>query len=380
MTPMAPQNLIGPAGPLGYPAPFWFIELFKVLGFTLHQVPMHLWYAGIPLVALLGLARGERPRRLRARLITAMPIVIAVGINLGIVPLLFTQVAYYRTFYPAGILMAWPWFAVIILLTLAYYGVYLAAVGVRSGWRPRLGAVAIWIAAVLLVGIGFLFANAFSLMTHVAGWPAIAGRTDAAGAVTGLALNTADPTLLPRWLMLFGLALLTAAAYIGLDTAFLAGRETAGYHAFASRTAAVVGTVGLAIFAVMGWWYIFGRLDRAILDASARVPTVRIFFALAAGLPALTWALLVLQRRGIARTGAVAAALVQFLALGANAIARQWVQNSELAPYLDVTAEPVMMQWSPLVLFLVLFVLGLGIVGWMIAKVVAVNRREAAPG
>ena len=28
------------------PAPFWFIQFFKVLGFTLHAVPMNLWYAG----------------------------------------------------------------------------------------------------------------------------------------------------------------------------------------------------------------------------------------------------------------------------------------------------------------------------------------------
>jgi len=375
-----PQNLIGPAGPLGYPAPFWFVELFKVLGFTLHQAMMHLWYAGMPLAAVLTLAPGEHPRRLRARLLTAMPVVVALGINLGIVPLLFTQVAYYRTFYPAGILMAWPWFSVIVLLTLAYYGVYLTAVSVRWGWRPRLGTAAGWMAAALFVVIGFLFANAFSLMTYVAGWPAIAARTDAAGAVTGMALNTDDPTLLPRWLMLFGLALITTAAAIAVDSAFLAGRETSGYQAVAARTAAATATAGLAVFGVMGWWYIFGRLDRAILEGSRRAPVVPIFFALAAALPAVTWALLVLQRRGISRRGAVGVALVQVLALGANALARQWVQNSELARYLDVAAEPVRMQWSPLILFLLLFVGGLAVVSWLIAQVVAVHRREATGG
>ena len=35
-----------------------------------------------------------------------MPVIVAVGINLGIVPLLFIQVAYYKFFYPATILMA----------------------------------------------------------------------------------------------------------------------------------------------------------------------------------------------------------------------------------------------------------------------------------
>ena len=37
-------------------------------------------------------------------MINALPVVLAYGINLGIIPLLFTQVAYYQVFYPATIL------------------------------------------------------------------------------------------------------------------------------------------------------------------------------------------------------------------------------------------------------------------------------------
>lgn len=29
------------------PAPVWFVQFFKCLGFTLHMVPMNLWYAGL---------------------------------------------------------------------------------------------------------------------------------------------------------------------------------------------------------------------------------------------------------------------------------------------------------------------------------------------
>ena len=32
----------------GLPAPYWFIQLFKVLGFILHSIPMHLWLTGLP--------------------------------------------------------------------------------------------------------------------------------------------------------------------------------------------------------------------------------------------------------------------------------------------------------------------------------------------
>nr|BAL58465.1 hypothetical protein HGMM_OP2C015 [Candidatus Acetothermum autotrophicum] len=68
-------------------------------------------------------------------------------------------------------------------------------------------------------------------------------------------------------------------------------------------------------------------------------------------------------------------ALAQFGLLGLNAISRQILQNIELSKFFDVTAEPVNLQLSPLIVFLVLFVLGLGVVAWMIAKVLQAERQ-----
>ena len=83
-----------------------------------------------PVVALLLRFRSnEHARRFAARLLRQMPVIVAVGVNLGIVPLLFLQLAYYRFFYPATILMAWFWLAIIGLLIPAYYGVYVYAFG-----------------------------------------------------------------------------------------------------------------------------------------------------------------------------------------------------------------------------------------------------------
>ena len=57
---MDPTTLIDTATP-GLPAPVWFIELFKVLGLTLHMVPMNLWYAGV-ILAMLALRVRQRAR------------------------------------------------------------------------------------------------------------------------------------------------------------------------------------------------------------------------------------------------------------------------------------------------------------------------------
>ena len=68
-----------------------------------------------------------------------MPVIVAVGINLGIVPLLFIQLAYYKVFYPATILMACFWLAIIVLLIPAYYGVYAYAWALHDGAKKVVG-------------------------------------------------------------------------------------------------------------------------------------------------------------------------------------------------------------------------------------------------
>ncbi len=73
------------------------------------------------------------------------------------------------------------------------------------------------------------------------------------------------------------------------------------------------------------------------------------------------------------RATASVIALAQFGAVAVNAVSRQVVQNLNLKGFgdrevFDVLAQPVRVEWSPLILFLVLFVAGLGVIGWMIAQ------------
>jgi len=184
------------------PAPFWFIEFFKVLGFSLHAIPMNLWYAGILVALGLAACGSEHGRRFAARLMLQMPVIVALGINFGIVPLLFLQLAYARAFYPATILMAWFWLAVVVLLVPAYYGVYLYAFGLgkEGAAMTPLKRAAGWLSAVFFVWIGFTFANGLSLTTRVERWRAIWLEHNLDGAATGWGLNLSDPSLWPRWL------------------------------------------------------------------------------------------------------------------------------------------------------------------------------------
>jgi hypothetical protein len=368
-----PAQLIGPSSALGAPAPYWFLVFFKVLGFTLHTAPMHLWFAGTIVALLLGRSGAGHAQLLSARLLRRMPIVIAYGVNFGIVPLLFTQVAYYKVFYPATILMAWPWFSIFALLTVAYYGTYLYAEGLHEGFEMNpLRNAAGWTAAILFLAIGFLFTNAFSLMVNIAAWPQLWLTSNVAGAPMGTALNLGDPTLWPRWLMMFGLALTTTAAYIGIDTGLFAVETPDAYRRWARGLAFKLYNLGVVWFGCAGLAYL--ATWPAELREAAFGDWHAALMLLTAAAPGLPWLLLRNQARSDdGRAWAVG--LAQFGVLALNAVSRQVVQNLQLRRFVDVTSEPVTLQWSPLLCFLALFVAGLAVVAWMLSKVVAAERR-----
>lgn len=372
---MNPHSLLPPPSPIGYPTPFWFIELFKVLGFSLHMVPMHMWYAGTIIAVAFGWFGRGNAKLVGHHIARALPFAIAFGVNFGVIPLLFIQVAYYQFFYPATILIAWPWFSVFWLVTVAYFCAYLYRLAIYGRGPVRIGKVIGWLAAVIFIIVGFIFANALSLMTNVGGWWGIFQHSNTAGAATGVALNTGDPSVIPRWLFMFGMAITTTAAFVLVDAVFLSGKETEDYRRYAVKFAWWLYTIGLLWFVGFGAWYIFGtRLDA--FAAALRNPVMRIIFPLTAVSPGLPWIFMLLQRKNPTRRLAALTGFAQFGVIALNAVSRQWVQNMELAPYADLANRPTNVQTGALVAFLTVFAVGLVIVAWMLYKIIQVNRRE----
>lgn len=365
MTPLAPPD------PYGYPAPLWVLETLKVIGFTLHASMMNLWFAGMPLAFLLALTRNPNARQLAARLGSAMPAILALGINFGIIPLLFTQVVNYRFFYPATILIAWPWFSIVAFVLVAYYAAYVYA---RSRSR-RLAVAGAGISAVLLVVTGFCFTNGFSLMTNPPQWIEIFHRTAPEAAPSGLALNLGDPTLFPRWFMMFGLAITTTAAAIALDTALLARREPAAYRTSAGRLAFLLYSFGIVWYAGFGSWYFFGTLSSSVQRAILASPAIIALMAVTAAAPGLPWLLLAGWRKIGTPIFTTLAGIAQFGVIGLNAVSRQWVQNVEMRPYENLALAPHHTQWTALIIFLVLLTAAMWFSAWLALKLHAAFRQ-----
>jgi hypothetical protein len=316
----------------------------------------------------------QQGRQFGGRLVQQMPIILALGINFGIVPLLFLQVAYCRAFFPATILMAWFWLAVIGLLLPAYYGVYAYAGGLKGQmtvWRRMAG----WLSPLLLIAIGFLFANAMSLMTNIGHWPALFDRHSVAAAPLGTALNLGDPTLIPRWLLMFGLALGTTAVWAVVDGAWFAAGQPPDYHRWIRNFARRLYVASMLWAGAAGSWYVLGTWREPVRATMFTFPWVTLTALTAAG-PVLPVVWMFLRGdRPYSRREALLLGLLQIGVLGINAVSRQVVQNIELREYFDVAAQPAGPQWGPLATFLVLFALAIGVIAWMVAQAVRAQRR-----
>ena len=236
------------------------------------------------------------------------------------------------------------------------------------GWRLAAG----WVSAVLFLIIGFFFVNGFTLMTRQElfrqeHWQTVWGPHTLAGAALGTGLNLADSRLLPRWLMFFSLAWTTLVVWLVVDTAWRASPPSATYRSWVARTAWKLYLAGMVGFALFGAWYLH-TWSAEVRSAMFSWPVV-ILTVLTAISPGPVWLGLAWSaRRGRPpdRSLAVLLALGQLAVLALNATSRQVVQNLELRPFFAVFEQPEAVQWSPLIVFLVLFGLGAGVLGWML--------------
>ena len=360
----------------GMPAPFWFVQFFKVVGFTLHMIPMGLWFAGLPVAIGCALWNCKHSSRYARRMFGQFPVVMALGINFGIVPLLFLQTTYYKSFYTATILMGWHWLAVIPILIVGYYALYLAA-GTRLNLSPHLAVYSRRparkilfgvIASLSLIAIGLLITNGLTLMVRSDLWPGIMERTGVYGATTGLANNMRDPAVWIRFATMFALGLMTTGVWAAFDSHFLLrdNDESNEYRRWTVNLATLVTITGFLVLFTTAILIKNGIGGNAIEIA---YPEIIFGGVVASGL--LTIFLLLMVRLTNNTTFLITAAtIVQICILATFAIMRQIGQNTGVASYVDVTKIPTAVQWSPLIAFLVCFVLGLLVIAWMVRQCV----------
>ncbi len=350
---MTPTDLIPSLDPNPLSAPFWVFKLLLIVTFILHIVAMNFVLGGgiLALTAKWRFRNRQSGERVFLDVAKKLPVLLPATITLGIAPLLFLQVLYGQYFYTSSILMAWPWFLVLVFLTIAYYGFYY--VSYRGGRDSGKAGKVMSISVILVFLIGFLFSNNLTLSQRPARW---AGKYFVDP--TGWNLNLSEPTLIPRYLHF----VVAAVAVGGLLLVFMAAanwkrdQEYArqllqfGGKAFnyATMTQFVVGVVFLISLP---------RGLRMLFLGDNPVATGLLLAGIAGAIAAIVLMSDALRKENL-RVAAFYVPGIVAVVIGCMSVMRDILRDAYLKPYFHPEEFAVKTQWSVLPLFLALFVGG----------------------
>lgn len=326
----------------------WFQALLSIT-FLLHVILMNLMLGGT-IIALVNSLRGKAENLDTAKYASRkLPFAVALAVNAGVAPLLFLQVLYGQFVYTSSILMAASWLTVFILAIFAYYGMYLFNYKFESWGSGRNYLVGG--AALIMLFIGFLFTNNWTLAMSPEKWGAYFGSPG------GTLWNLDEPTLWPRYLhMVVG-----ALAVGGLGfAAFGHNRQKSGTDSTV-MIAEGMNWFKIATLLQVGigsWWLMALPKDNMklfmggnpIATASFGVGFVLALVALALGFKKLVWPTI------WATLGTMVAMVIM----------REYVRYGYVREYFTPDQLTVNTQYSSLILFLVSVVLGVAGVWYML--------------
>jgi len=260
-------------------------------------------------------------------------------------------VLYGQFFYTSSIVMAWPWFFVLVLLTVAYYGFYYASFqnGLTAG---RAGSVTLF-SVILVTCIGFIYSNNITLMQVPARWNAkyLANPS-------GWNLNLSEPTLIPRFLHFF----VAAVAVGGLLLVFMAKANWERDRAYARQLFQFGGKAFMyATMAqiLVGFWFLFSlpRDLRMVFLGDNPLATGLLLVGLTGGIGAILLMSDALRKENIRMAAYTVGGLLGVVIL-CMVVIRDILRDAYLKPYFRPGQFAVQTQWSVLPLFLLLFVAG----------------------
>ena len=356
---MIQPDAIPALDPNPLPAPYWVFKLLLIVTFFLHILAMNLMLGGgvLALVLKWRSRKHAGSNRIFLDLAKKLPVFLPATVTLGVAPLLFLQVLYGQFFYTSSIVMAWPWFLVLVFVTLAYYGFYYVS---YRGGRPdaRAGRVLLF-SMILIFLIGFLFSNNLTLSQAPSRWAAKYFASP-----EGWSLNLTEPTLIPRFLHF----LLAAVAVGGLLLVFLAvanwkrdqdyARQLLqfGGKAFMHATMAQF-VVGIAFLLSLP------RDLRMLFMGDNPWATALLLIGVGGGIGAIMLMSGALRKENV-RAAAFYVPGVLVVVIASMSLIRDILRDAYLKPYFNPGQFVVSTQWSVLLLFLALFLAG--VVLWFV--------------
>ena len=337
-----------------------WLNFFFILTFVLHLLFMNAML-GCGIIALVRSIKG-RPKDLfiAKEISLKLPYTIAFAVNMGVAPFLFIQVLYGHFIYTSSVLMGWYWLSIIGIIIIAYYSAYLFdfKFDVLGPFRT----ISIAICVVLMLLVAFLFTNNMTLMLRPEKW------TQYFFNAQGTILNLSEPMLIPRYLHFVCASIAVGGLFLAIIGKIKAKTGNNGFEEMISSGMQWFSFATLMQLAI-GFWFA-ASLPKDILHlflGGSNTATLLMGAALISAGAALFF--------GFKKQIWLATSAVVFTIVGMVLI-RDIVRLAYLKPYFvlsDLVVEP---QYSPLIIFIITLVAGIGLVGYML-KLATKKKKEA---
>lgn len=331
------------------PVNWWWFQILLLFTFLIHLVLMNFILGG-SLLAIWDLVRKKDPSEESL----SLPTLIALTINFGVPPLLFVQVLYGHLFYSSSILIAIPWLLVIPILILAYYGAHIFSH--RLAKAPKLAKASLVISALILLVIAFIQVNNNTLVLTPEKWGNYFEKPG------GASLNWSEPTLFPRYLHY----VIGAIAIAGLGKAiwFKINKKVPDDKRMSSirEGLRIFGWVTLVQMAMGTWFWLSMPGDIWRLFLGKNIPYT---ILMSAG-----WILALLILHSALTNRFLMSVITGFLSVAVMIIIRDLVRHAYLGDVFSPEDLAVTGEKSPLIAFLVVFVIGLIALYYMVRLIV----------
>ena len=356
---MIDPSMVPTIDPNPLPAPYWLFKLLLLVTFTLHIIAMNFMLGGafLAVVARFTSKGKEFRNRIFLDLAKKIPVFLAATITIGIAPLLFVQAIYGQYFYTSTILIAWPWFLLLVLLVFAYYGFYYVTYNGQR--RPGPAGIVLLVSLALVLVIAFIQSTNVTLMQTPSHWAAKYFASP-----TGWSNNLSDPTLIPRYLHF----VTSAIAVGGILLVLLAlarwnkDREYASYLFQYGGKSFMYAT--MAQFIIGAWFLIsIPRNFRMIFMGDSPLASVLFLVGLLATVAAIFLMSNALRKQNI-RVAAYGVSGLLAVVTITMILMRDILRDAYLEPYFHPHQFAVKTQWAVLPVFLLLFIAGVGL--WLL--------------
>ncbi len=320
-------------------APLWLITVLHWVTLTLHFAAMNFLVGGL-IAILWGKFTDRWNHPVVQKFVTLFPSALAATVTFGVAPLLFLQLVYHRQVYSASIVSAWFWLGIIAAVIVGYYLLYAASMSDTKGKGNK--AAYLIGALICFVYVSVVYSSIFSMAEN----PDLIAKLYASNQ-SGWVINPDIHGYGYRWLhMIFG-AITVGGFFVGWlgrgnDEAYKVGR------AFFLWGTVIAGTFGTFYLISLG----------SHLRPFMRTPGI---WALTLGIILSAGSLHFFFKKKF-----IGAAAMLFTSLFAMVLTRHFVRLLHLGTSFEPSSIPVRPQWSIFIVFLLFFLIAVGVVWYMV--------------